>query len=384
MGEDMSPILEDGSMGGTTQDDTRQRKLNATFVGVAIHLGVVFALLYWAFILVRPFISIVVWGVVLSVALYPTYNWLRRNLGDRPRLAAAIMTVIGLLIVLGPATWMAIDLFEGSKILIRQVESGAWTIPPPPLKVRDWPLVGHSLYEFWMSASTNAQSALANLLPQLRPAGTVALETLGSAGAGTLKFLVSVVLMGFLFSYGPLLVAAAKTLARKVDPTRGEQIVALSAATIRAVSRGVIGISLLQAIIGGAGMALAGVPFASLLTFAILVLGIVQIGPLIIVAPLGIWAWSNLPTLTAAGLTVCLAAVYFIEGVLKPFALSHGLTTPGLVIFVGVIGGILAHGIAGLFAGPIVLAVAWEVATAWIYADVGEPAAAEPTADRDF
>src|SRR5208337_242815 len=145
--------------------------------------------------------------------------------------------------------------------------------------VKDWPLIGEPIYNFWTLAFTNLQSALGYVLPQLKPAGELLLEEAGSAGAGTLKFIVSVVIMGFLFSSGPRVVGAVKLAAHKIDPARGEQFVELSGATIRAVSRGVIGVSLLQAVIGGVGMALAGVPFASVLTLAILVLGIVQLGP---------------------------------------------------------------------------------------------------------
>lgn len=120
------------------------------------------------------------------------------------------------------------------------------------------------LYEYWTLAS------LTYLLPQLKPLGEILLDTVSSAGVGTLKFLVSVIIAGFLFSPGALLVAATKTLALRIDSTHGEEFVELSGATIRAVSRGVIGISLLQAVLGGIGMSLAGVPGTSLLTFAIL------------------------------------------------------------------------------------------------------------------
>jgi predicted PurR-regulated permease PerM len=350
-----------------TPEAISQRRLNATFVEVALHLGLVGILLYWTFILIKPFIPIGVWSVVLTVALYPVFDWLRTRLGGRSSLAAAAITILGLLIVLGPATWLGIGLIEGSRTIIQRIEHGELTVPPPSPAVKDWPVIGPSLHDFWTLASTNLQSALEPVLPQLKPAGEVLLEAASSAGAGTLKFILSVVVMGFLFSLGPRIVAAVKTLAQRIDPSRGEQFVELSGATIRAVSRGVIGVSLLQAVLAGVSMALAGVPFASVLTLAILVLGIVQIGPLIVAVPLAVWGWMTLPVLSAAAFTVSMAAVYAVEAVLKPFALAHGLTTPALVIFVGVIGGIIAHGFAGLFAGPIVLAVAWEMANAWIY-----------------
>ena len=190
-------------------------------------------------------------------------------------------------------------------------------------------------------------------------------------------FLFAVVITGFLFTRGPTLLAATRALARRVDPNYGEHFLDLAGATIRAVSRGVIGISLLQAIIGGVGVALAGAPFASLLTLAILVLGIVQIGPVVVIIPLAIWGWMELSTGAALAFTVCMVAVYLVEAVMKPFVLAHGLKTPMLVILIGVIGGILEHGIPGLFAGPIVLAVAWEVAKAWIYEREDRPAAVQ-------
>ena len=220
---------------------------------------------------------------------------------------------------------------------------------------------------YWTLASTNVRSALSYLLAQLKPLGEILLDTVSSAGAGTLKFLVSVIIAGFLFSPGPLLVAATTTLALRIDSAHGEEFVELSGATIRAVSRGVIGISLLQAVLGGIGMSLAGVPGTSLLTLAILVLGIIQIGPLIIVAPLVVWSWTTIATGPALAFTACMATVSFMDSFLKPFVLARGLTTPTLVTFIGVLGGILAYGIVGLFVGPVVLAVAWDVANAWLH-----------------
>jgi len=353
------------------------RRLNATFIEVAIHLGLIGFLFYWTFVLVHPFIPIMVWSVVLTVALYPVFNWLTAALRGRPRLAALLITVAGLLIIVGPATWLAVGLVESLPGLTARIERGGLTIPPPWESVKDWPLIGQQAYDYWLLASSNIGGVVSSLLPQLKVVGEFLLGAASKAGAGTLVFLVSVVITGFLFTRGPNLLAATKTLARRVDPEYGETFVSLAGATIRAVSRGVIGISLLQAIIGGVGMSLAGVPFASVLTLGILLLGIVQIGPLVIIVPLAVWGWMELSTAAALAFTVCMAAVYVVEALGKPFVLAHGLTTPTLVIFIGVIGGILEHGIPGLFAGPIVLAVAWEIAKAWIYERDSAPAAAQ-------
>jgi predicted PurR-regulated permease PerM len=344
----------------------RSSQSNANFIELAIRVSLIGFLVYWTFLLVRPFITIMVWSVALAVALYPIFGWLAAFLGGRRVLAAVLITIIGLFVVIGPVTWMGVGLIDALKTLIERLDSGELTLPPPPDQIKDWPIVGPQIHEYWSFASANLRSAFASLLPQLKPYGEVMLDAARSAGAGTLKFFASVIITGFLFAPGPRLVAATKDLARKIDPGHGETFVELAAATIHAVSRGVIGLSLMQAVIGGVGMWLADAPGASLLTVAILVLGIIQIGPLILVAPLVLWAWTTMATGPAIAFTACMLTVNYMDNVLKPFLLARGLTTPIPVVFIGVIGGVLAHGVVGLFVGPVVLAVAWELAMAWM------------------
>jgi predicted PurR-regulated permease PerM len=237
----------------------------------------------------------------------------------------------------------------GLEMLLARLRSGK-LVPPPSQAIKDWPLIGQQLYDFWLLASTNARSALSNLLPQLQPVGQFLLSTVSNAGTWMLNFLVSVIIAGFLFSPGPRLVITAKTLALKLDSKHGKEFVEIAGATIRTVSRGVIGVSFLQSVVGGIGMVFAGVPGASLLALAILVLGIVQIG-----------------RGTALAFTACTLVVILMENFLKPFVLTRGLTTPMLVTLIGVVGGVFAYGLAGLFVGPVVLAVAWDLAKAWIH-----------------
>lgn len=343
-----------------------RRRLNATLIELVIRLGVLGGLAYWSFLLVRPFIPIVIWSAVLAVALYPIFDWTAQRLGGRRRLAAASITIVGLLVVIGPVMWLGLGVVEGMRNLAVQIETGALWVPPPPEPLRNWPLIGGPVYDFWEQASTNLRSALTEIIPQLKPVGEFALDATKSAGAGALKFLLSVIIAGFLFSPGPTLARAIKTAATRVDSRRAEHFVELTGSTIRTVSRGVIGVSLLQAAFGGLGLQLAGVPGASLLTLCILVLAIIQVGPLLIVAPTIFWAWMELRTGPALLFTICMLSVTFLDNVLKPIVIARGLTTPMLVIVVGVIGGVLTHGIIGLFVGPVVLAVAWELLSAWI------------------
>lgn len=354
-----------------------ERRFNALFIELSIRLSVIGALLYWTFIIVEPFAAMLVWSVVLAVAFYPVFEKVAGKLGGRPILAAALMTIAGLVLVIGPVTWMGVGVIEPVKSVIAGIDNGDLAIPPPPDSVKDWPVVGATAYEYWELASTNLHSALSQLLPQLKPVGEYLLGVARNAGLGTLKFLLSVVLSGFMLAVGAQLLTGMRALARRIDPSNGDKFVDLAGATINAVSRGVMGLSLMQAVIGGFGMSLARVPGASLLTIAILVLGIIQIGPLIIVAPVIFWAWTHLSTGPAIALTACMLTVNYMDNVLKPFIFAHGLSTPIPVIFAGVIGGVLAHGVAGLFVGPVVLAVVWELGKAWI---AGDGASAENAA----
>ena len=338
----------------------------SSFIEVAIRLGALALLLYWSLLLVSPFISIVIWSAVLSVALYPAFEWISLRLGGRRRLAAALVTILSLLVIVGPASWLALGLVDSVRLIAERLDLANLTIPTPSSSVKEWPLIGEPIYQFWDLASTNLSAALAQILPQLKPLGSSLLRIGADTGLGIIMFLVSIIVAGFLFSPAPMIVEAVKKFARRLNPTRGEEFVDQAGATIRAVSRGVIGISVLQALLAGIGLMVAGIPQASLITFAVLVLGIIQIGPSIVIIPVIIWSWTFMDTKSALLFTAYMVPVNLLDNLLRPLVMGRGLKTPMLVILFGVIGGTLAYGITGLFLGPIILAVIWELFVSWI------------------
>jgi predicted PurR-regulated permease PerM len=340
-----------------------------TWIDLAIRLVVLGLLLYLAFILVRPFLTIAIWAVVLAVALYPGYERMVGWLGGRRRLAAAVLTIIGLLILFGPATWLALSLIEALGSLSQRLEPAPLTVPAPPATVKDWPLVGDAIHQFWLLASTNLQGALARIAPQLRPVGSSLLAIAAGAGTGAIQFVLGLIVAGFLLPPAPALVDAVKQLSRRLASDQGETFMHIAAVTIRAVARGVIGVAALQAFLIGIGLVTAGVPGASLLTLAALVLGIIQIGPSVVTIPVIIWAWTAMDTAAALLFTAYLVPVNLLDNVLRPLVMGRGLDTPIVVIFIGVIGGTLSLGLTGLFLGPIILAVIWELLVAWIRQD---------------
>ena len=190
------------------------------------------------------------------------------------------------------------------------------------------------------------------------------LTTAGSMGINLLKFIIAVVVSGFMFIPGPSLIHSIKNVLTRVAASRGEEFVDLAGATIRNVSRGIIGIAILQALLAGIGLMFAGVPAAGLFSFLVLVFGIIQVGPSVVLLPLIVWSWFAMDLTTAALFTVYMVPVNLLDNILRPLV-AKGLSTPMPVILLGVLGGTLVHGMIGLFVGPIVLSIAWQLLVVW-------------------
>jgi predicted PurR-regulated permease PerM len=328
-------------------------------------LGLLGFLLYWSVVLIRPFFPIVLWSLILTVTLYPAFNRITRLLGGRRKLAAAIVTALGVVVFTGPVIWLGTSMMEGLAALSERLNTGTIAVPPPSDEIKTWPLIGERLHYFWSLASTNLKTALREALPHLKPLTNAATGMAENAVTGIPIFLLSLIVAGFLFPPAPSLLEAIRMLSRRILPARGQEFVQLAGATIRNVSQGLIGVALLQAILSGLGFVIAGVPGSGLLTLAVLIFGIFQL-PGIVLLPAIIWAWSAMPTGAALAFTAFMVPVSLINHFLSPIVMAHGLKTPMVVIFIGVIGGALAHGLIGLFLGPIVLAVTWELIVAWV------------------
>jgi predicted PurR-regulated permease PerM len=354
--------------------DPPREWLGATTIDVAMRLGFIGLLGYWSFRVIAPFLTIGLWSAILVVALYPLFDRLALRL--RPRLAAAFVACLCLMIVIGPVTWLGLGMVSGIRSLAVSLEDGQLAIPPPPEFVRGWPIVGERLHQLWSLATINMKVALAETLPMLKPFGGTLLGFAQSALYGLIELLLSIAIAGFLFTRGPQLVDGLSSFLDRVLSHRGRELVQLAGATIRNVSRGVIGIAFLQAILAGAGFVAAGVPAPGVLAFLALLLGIVQIGPTILFVPVVVWSWTTLEVTQATIFTAYMLLVGLMDNILRPLLMAKGLATPMPVIIVGVIGGAIAYGIVGLFFGPIVLSVAWAVLLAWVEGD-GDSAVGE-------
>jgi predicted PurR-regulated permease PerM len=333
-------------------------------IDIAIRIGLLVLLAYWSLKVIGPFVTILLWSGILTVALYPVFNWLARVIGSKT-LAAATITMLSLMIVLGPVTWLGFAMIGGIELLVKGIDTGQLAIPMPPEAVRSWPLIGEKIFQLWSQAASNTEALLLQSAPYLKDIGATLLNISQGVAVGLLEFVGSIVIAGFLYIPGPRVLDFIRILLRRILGHESQQMLQLIGSTIRNVARGVVGIALLQSLLAGIGFIIAGIPAAGLFTFLALVLGIIQIGPSILIIPIVIWSWMKMEPSSAVMFTAYMIPVSLADNILRPIIMARGLSTPMPVILVGVIGGMIAYGISGLFVGPIVLAVLWALIQEW-------------------
>lgn len=337
-----------------------------SWVDVTIRFVLVGLIVYGSFLVLRPFVAILIWAAILSVALYPVYLWLIRVMGGRSTLASFLITCLALVVLLGPASTLGAALVKNLANIAAGLLQGAVTAPPPPPYIAEWPIIGPKLSAFWQEASEDLGQTLAEFEPELRKLARRLIGVIGNAGLTVLQFSVAIIIAGFVYSRAMDIKSSLKIIAGRASPKMGEGFVELAEGTVRSVARGVVGISLIQAILFGVGALVAGIPLAGLWTFAVLILSIIQLGPGLVIIPVMIFGWTSMETVSAAILTAYMTPVMLLDNVLKPIVMGRGLPVPMLVVFIGVIGGAVAHGLIGLFTGPIVLALGYQLVKFWI------------------
>ncbi|MCZ0963488.1 AI-2E family transporter, partial [Paracoccus benzoatiresistens] len=257
--------------------------IEARIVDLVIRLFLLGLFAYLSLALIRPFLALVTWAIILAVALAPVHGWLVRLLGGRRRLSAVIVTLVTLLVVIGPVAALASSLVESVQALVHRIASGRLHLPPPPARLEALPLVGQQIHAFWTTASTNMESVLLNHRQILAPLGTKAIGLISGLGLALVKVILAIILAGLLLVPGPQLARGGRRIASRILAPRGAQFVDMAAVTVRNVSSGVVGIALLQALLIGLVLHGAGVAGAGLLALVILALCIVQVGPALVV-----------------------------------------------------------------------------------------------------
>lgn len=359
----------------SADSSTVDKRFLANAMASFIQIGAVLLLLVWCYTIVAPFVSIVVWGVIISIAIYPLFKALELKLGGRSKLSATLLVLTGVAIIVVPSWILADSTIGGLRHVAAELEDGSVVVPPPADSVADWPLIGTEVYEVWSGAATNLEATLNQFEQQLSAAGRAAIGMAGSTAIGVLQFIVSMIIAGVLLMSAEGGYRASRNLAASLVGTdRGESLTNLSILTVRSVFKGVLGVAVIQAFMAAVGLVIIGVPAAGLWAGAVLVLAIVQLPPILVLGPVAVWFYSVAEPVPATIFLVYSIIVSFSDAILKPMLLGRGVDTPMLVILIGAIGGAITEGIVGLFIGPVVLALGYELLTAWMAPDQSQTA----------
>jgi predicted PurR-regulated permease PerM len=337
-----------------------------TSAEVVVRVGLLLLLAFWCFSIAEPFLVPIVWGMVIAVAVYRGYARLRHVLGERDGLAAVLVSIVLLLVLIVPLGMLSRALIDDVAGIAGALTRGEVRVPPPPTWLAGWPVIGAPLDQFWHQASGNLGQALSRIEPQLRAVGVWLLSFIAGAGFGMLSFMAAIVIAGVLLAHSAASERLAETVAIRLMGPRGTDLVLLAERTIRGVARGVLGTALIQSILVGIGFVAAGIPGAAFLTLISFLLSVVQLGPGLILLGAVVYKFSLGFTLGAFLFLAWCIVVSVSDNFLRPILLSRGGDVPVWIILIGTLGGLIAHGLIGLFVGPIVVALGYRLFQVWI------------------
>lgn len=346
-----------------------EQRFAARLLDVLIRAGLILAMAWLCLEVFAPFMTLMVWALILAVTLYPLHQALARRLGGRQGVSAVFISAAGVALIAAPTAVLMSSMGDSVHQLISDVQHGTLQIPAPRASVKEWPLVGPRVHAAWDQAYTDLPALVKSHQPMLGDLTRSALGMVASIGGGLLKFVAAFLLAGVLMAFGEAGArGAAAIFVRIVGAARGAEFTRLSVATIRAVAQGVVGVAFIQAIVVGLCLLVAGVPWAGVLSGVVLVFGIAQIPALLVTLPAIAYLWTggDYGTVEATAYTVLLVVAGMTDNVLKPLMLGRGVDAPMPVILVGALGGMATAGILGMFVGATLLALGYQIFTGWV------------------
>lgn len=315
-----------------------------------------------------PFMSAIIWATTIVVATWPMLLNVQRRFGERRTPATAFMTVVMLALFIVPfavAVGMLLEAAVKSADLVRHVAENG--LPPAPHWLNDVPWIGEKIVARWQELASGGVDTIAERFrPYARSTASWAIAVTGGFGMLAVHFLLTVVIAAILYTSGEAAAEGVLKFGRRLAGERGENTMRLAAKALRGVALGVVVTALVQSLIAGIGLWLAGVPRPGLLLAIVFVLSVAQLGPLPVLLPAILWLFWSGNVSWGAVLIVFTVIVAVTDNVLKPLLIRRGVELPILLIIAGVVGGLISFGVVGLFIGPVLLAVTYTLLESWI------------------
>jgi len=333
-----------------------------------LSVGAIGALIVSTAWIVRPFASAFLWATMIVISTWPVLLRLQARFRGKRGMAVFIMTVVLLLVLLVPLGFAVGALVANSERISAWVGSlAAVTLPPPPAWLSGIPLAGDKITATWKRLAAQGPEGLAaQVAPYVRLFIKWLLAQMGGAGAMILQFLMTVIMCAVLYTTGETAARGVRKFATRLAGSNGDRAALLAAGAIRGVAMGIVVTAFIQVLIAGAGLLIASTPGTPLLCAAILLLCLAQLGPGLIMVPAVIWEFSTGSTLSGFILLVFALVSMTIDNVVKPILIKKDADLPLPLIFAGVIGGMISVGIMGIFLGPVILAVTYELLADWV------------------
>ena len=343
---------------------TRKIEVNDA-LEISIQIGLAALLVIGCLLILRPFIPLIVWGIIIAIASYPPFLKLQHLLKGRRALAAVLWTLLLLVVLIVPLVLLGQQLVEGLRPVVANLREGTLVMPSPPAGVEHWPVIGVPLNRAWSAASTNLTGTLVQFAPHIKSALPTILLASAGLGSTLLQFFISILVSGVLLANAQAAAEVTRSLAIRLFGERGPEYQELVGATIRSVTFGILGVALIQTAFAAAGFLVIKLPGASVWSVIFLFAAILQAGVLVL-APAVVYVFAIATKTKALIFLIWCMIVGLMDNVLKPLLLGRGSAVPVVVVFLGVIGGFVAMGIVGLFVGAIVLSVGYKLFLAWI------------------
>lgn len=345
--------------------DTPLQNSISISIEVTIRLIILFILIAWCLGILLPFISIVLWAVIIAVSVEPVYIAINKKLGNRTSWSSFIVVMIFLSVIILPSYFGVSALVSNMSEISESFEKGSVVVPTPSEQVAEWPLIGEKVFAAWSAASSNLEKFLNSYDEQIANLGKWLMSTVLGIGVGILQFILSIIIAGVLLATkgtGDF----TRKMFRKLVGKRGDEFAELCDKTVKNVTKGILGVAFIQSVLLGVLFLLAGVPYAAVWAAFVLLLGIIQLPPTLVSIPIIIWLYSSISPTMATIWTILILLASLSDNILKPILLGKGAPVPMLIIFLGVIGGFILQGFIGLFTGAIVLSLGYELFMAWM------------------
>ncbi|CAH0529855.1 AI-2E family transporter [Vibrio hippocampi] len=333
-----------------------------------IKIAAISILAMWCFAILRPFILLIVWAGIIATALYPVVTWLNRKFSLSTSKGSGLIALVGVLLLLIPLILLSTGIYSSTTDVFAQYQQGTLTIPKPNTSVQEWPLIGEKAYAAFSLAASNLELAMSKYSEEIKAIAGKLASLLGSLGGGFVQFIISTIIAGVFMSNAEKCEKGFEMVATRLAGDRGKELTQLCKTTVRSVVQGVIGVAVIQSVAAAIGLMVAGVPAAGLWAFAVLLMAIVQLPPILALLPAIIYLFSVDTTTTAVLFLIWSLVVSGSDAFLKPILLSRGSDIPMLVILLGALGGMAMSGIVGLFVGAVILGLSYKLLVAWLEA----------------